>query len=268
MQEGNEILARAGLGFIAYRRIEGRRGAAGTAARPGIVFLGGFMSNMMGAKAEWLDAFARQAGLPYLRFDYTGHGDSGGAFVASTIGAWLNDTLDVLDRLTAGPQVLVGSSMGGWLALLAALKRPDRVRGIVGVAAAPDFTEDLIHGELTPDQVATLMRDGILHVPSDYGDTAYSITRALIEEARAHLLLRAPIGITCPVHLVQGLADPDVPWRTALRIMEKLAGSDVAATFIRDGDHRLSRPEDLAQIGAAVAAVARLGRQGPGRRRR
>lgn len=258
MQEGNAILARAGLGSIAYRRTGGRAGAAGTVARPGIVFLGGFMSNMMGAKAEWLEAFARQAGLPYLRFDYTGHGESEGDFIDGTIGAWLADTLCVLDHLTEGPQVLVGSSMGGWLALLAALARPARVRGIVGVAAAPDFTEDLIHGELTPDQIATLMGEGILHFPSEYGETPYAITRALIEEARAHLLLRAPIALACPVHLVQGLADADVPWRTALRIMEKLASSDVAATFIKDGDHRLSRPADLAQIGAAVTAVARL----------
>lgn len=256
MQEGNAILARAGRGSIAYRRAPGADGPTGNAARPGLIFLGGFMSNMTGAKAEWLEGFARRRGLPYLRFDYSGHGASAGAFTEGTIGGWLDDVLDVLDRLTEGPQILVGSSMGGWLALLAALKRPARVRGIVGVAAAPDFTEDLIHGELTPDQLATLMRDGVLHISSEYGEDPYSITRALIEEARAHLLLRGPIALSCPVHLVHGLADRDVPWRTALRIMERLASPHVAATFIRDGDHRLSRPEDLERIAAAVIAVA------------
>ncbi len=225
---------------------------------PGVVFLGGFMSNMTGSKAEWLEAFCRERGLAYLRFDYGGHGESEGAFTDGTIGSWLEDTLAVLDRLTEGPQVLVGSSMGGWLALLAALRRRDRIAGIVGVAAAPDFTEDLIHGELSPAQIQTLMREGIVELPSEYGEAPYPITRALIEDGRRHLLLRAPIGLSCPVRLVQGLADPDVPWRTALRIMERLQGPDVAATFIRDGDHRLSRPEDLAEIGRAGPAV--LGR--------
>ena len=223
---------------------------------PGIVFFGGFMSDMTGTKAQWLESFARGAGFPYLRFDYSGHGASEGAFTEGTIGGWLEDVLDALDHLTEGPQVLVGSSMGGWLALLAALKRPGRVRGIVGLAGAPDFTEDLIYGELSPAQMDVLMREGVVNLPRDYGETPYAITRALIEEARAHLLLRGPIGITCPVHLLHGLADPDVPWRTAVKILEKLASPGAAATFIKDADHRLSRPEDLERIGAAVIAVA------------
>lgn len=256
MQDANARLSRPGRGSIAYRRTPGAHGPAGTRRKPGVVFLGGFMSNMMGAKAQWLESFVRAQGLPFLRFDYSGHGASEGAFTDGTIGAWLQDTLDAIDRLTEGPQVLVGSSMGGWLALLAALRRAERVKGIVGVAAAPDFTEDLIHDELSPAERDTLMRDGIVHQPSEYGEEPYAITRALIEEARAHLLLRGPIGLACPVHLIHGLADPDVPWRTALAILEKTASPGVAATFIKDGDHRLSRPEDLERIGAAVAAMA------------
>jgi pimeloyl-ACP methyl ester carboxylesterase len=221
-----------------------------------VVFLGGFMSDMTGTKAEWLEGYTRRAGLPYLRFDYSGHGASEGAFTDGTIGGWLGDVLDVLERLTEGPQVLVGSSMGGWLALLAALRRPERIHGIVGIAAAPDFTEDLIHNELSDDERAALMRDGIIHQPSDYGETPYPITRNLIEEARGHLLLRGPIAVRCPLHLLQGLADPDVPWRTAVRILEQVESPTAAATLIKDGDHRLSRPEDLERLGAAIRAVA------------
>ena len=253
------ILARDGQPAIAYRQSPGDGGRAGTGARPGVIFLGGFMSDMTGAKAMWLESFAAGQGLPFLRFDYSGHGASEGAFTDGTIGGWLGDTLAVIDRLTEGPQVLVGSSMGGWLALLAALHRPERVCGLVGVAAAPDFTEDLIHHELTDAQRDTLMRDGIVYEPSDYGDAPYAITRRLIEDGRDHLLLRDVIPLACPVRLVQGMADRDVPWRTALRILDRLPGADGAATFIHDGDHRLSRPDDLAQIGRALGdTLARL----------
>lgn len=255
MQEAIDNLARLDRGSIAYRRRAGADGPAGTAARPGLMFLGGFMSDMSGAKAAWLDEFAAGAGLPYLRFDYTGHGRSEGAFTDGTIGAWLGDALDVFDQLTEGPQVLVGSSMGGWIALLVALRRPGRVRGIVGVAAAPDFTEDLIHREMDDIQRAALMRDGVIRVPSAYGEAPYAITRRLIEEAREHLLLQAQIPLACPVHLVQGQADPDVPWRTALRLMDGIDGPRVVVTLIKDGDHRLSRDRDLVRIGAAVRDV-------------
>ncbi|MQA66533.1 MAG: alpha/beta fold hydrolase [Alphaproteobacteria bacterium] len=219
------------------------------------MFLGGFMSDMTGTKAEWLEEFTQNAGLPYLRFDYSGHGASEGAFTDGTIGGWLGDVLDVLDRLTEGPQVLVGSSMGGWLALLAALRRPERFCGIVGIAAAPDFTEDLIHSELSDDERATLTRDGIMHRPSDYGEAPYPITRTLIEEARAHRLLGRPIAVHCPIHLLHGFADPDVPWRTAIRIIEQVESIAAAATLIKDGDHRLCRPADLERIGAANRMV-------------
>jgi pimeloyl-ACP methyl ester carboxylesterase len=255
MQAGNQILSRAGRGSIAYRRRAGPDGAAGSAEWPGVVFLGGFMSDMTGTKAEWLEGFTHNAGLLYLRFDYSGHGASEGTFTDGTIGGWLGDVLDVLDRLTEGPQVLVGSSMGGWLALLAALKRPERVCGIVGIAAAPDFTEDLIHSELSDDERAALMRDGIIYQPSAYGEAPTPITRALVEEAQAHLLLGGPIAVRCPIHLLHGLADPDVPWRTAIRILERVESTAAAATLIKDGDHRLSRPEDLERLGDAIRTV-------------
>jgi len=255
MQEAIANLPRAGRGSIAYRRQMGRENAAGTHAQPGLMFLGGFMSDMTGTKAEWLEGFAAARRLPYLRFDYSGHGRSQGNFTDGTIGTWLADALDVFDHLTEGPQVLAGSSMGGWIALLLALQRPERVRGIVGIAAAPDFTEDLIHRELDNTQRDTLMRDGILHLPSEYAETPYAITRQLIEEGRNHLLLQDAIPIACPVHLVHGQMDRDVPWQTAIRIMERIEGPQVCATFIKDGDHRLSREADLARIGAAIADV-------------
>lgn len=248
----SEILSRAGGPSIAYARRPGADGAAGTPARPGIVFMGGFMSDMTGVKAMWLESFAAEHGCPYLRFDYSGHGASEGRFEDGTISAWLADTLEVLERLTEGPQILVGSSMGGWLALLAARARPDRVAGIVGVAAAPDFTEELVASELTEEQRETLMRDGVVHIDTPYGDKPYAFTLALIEDGRNHLLLNAPIGVTCPVRLVQGYDDDDVPWEMALAIMARIGHDDCAATLIKDGDHRLSRPQDLAKIGAAI----------------
>jgi pimeloyl-ACP methyl ester carboxylesterase len=252
MQETFAILPRAGRGSIAYHRLNGPQNAAKTAAQPGLIFLGGFMSDMTGIKAAWLEEFAAGAGLAYLRFDYTGHGHSEGAFTEGTIGSWLQDVLDVLDTLTKGPQILIGSSMGGWLALLAALQRPDRVAGLIGVAAAPDFTEELVLNGLSETEREALQRDGQVAVPNDYDEEPYIITRALIEEARTHLLLGAPIALTCPVHLLHGIKDPDVPWQTALRITEKLESDDVAVTLIKDGDHRLARPQDLSRIRAAV----------------
>ncbi len=255
MQEAIANLPRVGRGSIAYRRRASAKNAAGTPAQPGLMFLGGFMSDMEGTKAQWLDGFAAAAGLSCIRFDYSGHGRSEGNFTDGTIGAWLDDALDVLDHLTEGPQVLAGSSMGGWIALLVALRRPERVRGIVGIAAAPDFTEDLIHRELDDAQRETLMRDGILHLASEYSETAYPITRQLIEEGRNHLLLNAPIAVPCPVSLVHGQMDSDVPWQTAIQIMERIAHPQVTATFIKDGDHRLSREQDLARIGTALNDV-------------
>lgn len=221
---------------------------------PGVIFLGGFMSDMTGTKAMALEAYCRGAGRAFLRFDYTGHGSSSGAFTEGTIGAWADDAVQVLDRLTAGPQVLVGSSMGGWIMLLAALARPGRVVGLVGVAAAPDFTEDLLWDRLDESQRAALAKDGVCEVPSDY-DKPYPVTLRLIEEGRRHLLLRTPIALSCPVALVQGMEDRDVPFETAIRLAERLAGSDVTVTLVKDGDHRMSEPRHLRVLFAALDSV-------------
>jgi pimeloyl-ACP methyl ester carboxylesterase len=189
-----------------------------------------------------------------LRFDYSGHGASGGRFERGTIGDWAQDSLTVLDRLSTGRVILVGSSMGGWLALLTALRRPERVAAIVGVAAAPDFTEKLMWDAMTFDERAQVMRDGKLQIPSQYGEPT-TITRALIDDGRKHLLLDGAILLDCKVRLLHGQADPDVPWEMALRTAEQLTSRDVEIILVKDGDHRLSRPRDLALLRRTLAAL-------------
>jgi pimeloyl-ACP methyl ester carboxylesterase len=189
-----------------------------------------------------------------LRLDYSGHGISGGRFEDGTIGRWTDDALAVLDRQSEGPVMLVGSSMGGWIALRVALARKDRIAGLLGIAAAPDFTEMLMWQAMTFEQRATLMRDGQLIVPSQYTDP-YPITRVLIEDGRQQLLLNGPIAIDCPVRLLHGQCDPDVPWELALRIAEQVTGQDVLVTLVKDGDHRLSRPQDLVLLRRMLAAL-------------
>jgi pimeloyl-ACP methyl ester carboxylesterase len=213
---------------------------------PTIVFLPGFKSDMNGSKALDLAEFCTGRGQAMLRLDYSGHGESGGRFEDGTIGRWTQDALAVIDQ-SVGDLILVGSSMGGWIALLVALARPDRVAGLVGIAAAPDFTERLMWQAMTPAERATLQRDGVLQVPSQYGD-AYPVTLRLIEEGREHLLLGAPIELSCPVRLLHGQQDPDVPWELALTTAAAITGADVQVTLVKDGDHRLSRPEDLALL--------------------
>ena len=242
------LLQRAGREAIAYRRVEG--------AGPGVMFLGGFMSDMTGTKATALEAHCRSTGRAFVRFDYSGHGESGGAFRDGTIGAWRDDALAVLDEVARGPQVLVGSSMGGWIMLLVTLARPERVKALVGVAAAPDFTDDLIWSTLDDEARRTLTGTGEIVMPCDYGEEPYPITMGLIQEGRDHLLLRAPIALPCPIHLLQGMRDEDVPWRTALRIAELVESGSVAVELVKDGDHRLSRDEDLARLCAAIHAVS------------
>jgi len=235
-----QTLAREGGETVAYRRRPGRS--------PGVVFLGGFMSDMTGTKAEALDRFCAARDQAYLRFDYFGHGASSGAFKDATVGRWKDDALAVLDALTQGPQVLVGSSLGGWIMLLAALARAERVKALVGIAAAPDATEDLMWAELSEAQRATMLRDGFLRLPSEYSPEGYIYTQALIEEGRRHLVMRAPIPVGCPVRLLHGMRDPNVPWRTSLALVEKLESRDVAVTLVKDGDHRLSTDENLALL--------------------
>jgi pimeloyl-ACP methyl ester carboxylesterase len=234
---------------LAYQRLAGQGSAAG------LVFLGGYASDMTGTKASFLAERCAAAGYPYLRFDYRGHGQSEGDFRQGTIGGWFEDARDVLDRLTQGPQVLVGSSMGGWLGLMLARARPERVKALIGIAAAPDFTEDLMWLRLTPDQRAQLESRGEILDPTAPPDAQVPVTLKLIEDARQHLLLRATIKIECPVHLLQGLHDEEVPWQHVLRIVENIAHGDVRATLIKDGDHRLSRPQDLELLWEIVKSM-------------
>jgi pimeloyl-ACP methyl ester carboxylesterase len=226
---------------------------------PTVVFLPGFMSDMTGDKAVAVASWCRAHGQACLRLDYSGHGKSGGRFEDGTITTWTNDALFLINELAPGPVLLVGSSMGGWIALLVALALPQRVTGLVTIAAAPDFTEDLMWSAFTPSDHATLERDGLLRVPSAYGGEQI-ITRALIEDGRTRLLLRAPIPITCPVRLLHGQQDPDVPWQTALRLAEKLDAPDVQITLIKNANHRLSRPQDIALLCRTVATL--LGQDG------
>ena len=248
-----ETLARPDGTTIAYHKTAGDK----TAKRgPGLVFLGGFMSDMTGTKAMALEAHAKASGQDFVRFDYLGHGASSGHFEDGTIGRWAEDATAVLDEATEGPQILIGSSMGGWIMLLTALARPQRVAGLVGVAAAPDFTETLMWQEFSPDIRATLERDGVYYEPSEYSEEPYAITMELIVEGRCHLLMDRPIPITCPVRLIHGAADPDVPWKLSLELMDKLASTEVEVTLVKDAGHRLSEPEDLERLTRTVAALS------------
>ena len=225
---------------LAYRLREGRG--------PTIVFLPGYASDMEGGKAVALDAWAEAQGRAMLRFDYGGCGASSGDFEAQSLADWRNDVLLMIDAFTEGPVVLVGSSMGGWLMLLAALSWPERVAGLVGVAPAPDFT----NWGFTQDQKMTILREGRLEQPNPYGEQPTVTTRAFWESGEALRLLHAEIEISCPVRILHGQADADVPWAWSLELMKKLRSADVQATFVKDGDHRLSRPGDISLLIATV----------------
>jgi len=222
---------------------------------PGIVFLGGFRSDMTGTKALWLEGWARAQGRAFLRFDYSGHGQSSGAFEEGAIGDWFEDAAALIAAHTTGPQVLVGSSMGGWIALLLARLMPQRIAGLVGIAAAPDFTEDSMWSGFTEEQRRQLMTMGRLELPSDYAPEPYVITRRLIEEGRANLVLRAPLQLPFPTRFLQGTADTDVPVSVALRLLDHVAGDNIRLTLVKGADHRFSTPDCLALIGQAVAEV-------------
>jgi pimeloyl-ACP methyl ester carboxylesterase len=229
-------------------------------ARSGLVWLGGFGSDMRGIKAAHLDHFAAESGRAYLRFDYSGHGMSEGDFRAGTIGAWLEESLTAIRALTEGPQILAGSSMGGWLALLAARalhasSEAQRLKGLVLIAPAVDFTEALIFARMSPAARENLAQKGLWLRPSAYSPEPSPITRELIEEGRNHLLLGSTIRTHCPVHILQGMHDEDVPWKHAMVLLEHLAADPVSFTLVKDGDHRLSREEDLARLTAAVAGM-------------
>ena len=222
-----------------------------TGKSPGLVWLGGFKSDMNGTKAQALADWALAAGRAYVRFDYFGHGESSGDFVDGTITRWREDAIAALNELTAGPLVLVGSSMGGWIACLAALAMARRVKAMVLIAPAPDFTETLMAPEIPPEGRAALARDGVWLRPSEYGDP-YPISARLLEDGARWSILDSEIPIDVPVRVLQGGEDPDVPWRHALELAQAIKGQDVVFTLIKDGDHRLSRPQDIARLIAAV----------------
>jgi pimeloyl-ACP methyl ester carboxylesterase len=238
---------------IAVRLREGKSEKTG----PGIVWLGGFMSDMKGTKAQALDQWAEARGRACLRFDYSGHGESGGTFTDGTIGRWLEECITVYARFAQGSQVIVGSSMGGWLALLLAaqlrkLKGPAPLAGMVLIAPAVDFTEELMWKNFSAAIKREIEDKGVWLRPSQYSEGPYPITKGLIEEGRKHLLLGGLIETGCPVHILQGVRDPDVPWRHAVELVSRFARDDVVLTLIKDGDHRLSRPEDIERLLSAV----------------
>lgn len=240
---------------IAYARRDAAEIAGEAARGASVVFLSGFRSDMTGTKATFLDAHCAARRRAFLRFDYSGHGQSSGAFSDGTIGRWAEEAIAVIDSCTAGKLILVGSSMGGWIMLLAALARPDRIAGLVGIAAAPDFTETLMWNRLGDAEKDRLLADGRLLADSQYSDEPTIITRALIEEGRRHLLLAAPIGIRCPVRLLHGMADRDVPYQLSLELADRLAAEDVRVSLIKNGDHRLSRDADLALLAQNLDAL-------------
>jgi Esterase/lipase len=232
---------------LAYHRTPG----TGT----GVVFLGGFKSDMTGTKAQFLETWARDRGRPFLRFDYSGHGASGGDFLDGAIGDWFEDALAAIETLTEGKQVLVGSSMGGWIALLVARTIPDKVAALVGIAAAPDFTEDLMWASFTDSERTAMEATGRIEQPSDYDDGPYVITRRLIEEGRNRLVLRSPLPLPFPVRLLQGSADVDVPPSVALRLFDHAESPDLRLTLVKGADHRFSEPGNLALLAQTLDSL-------------
>lgn len=223
---------------------------------PGVVFLGGFKSDMSGTKAVYLQAWAESEGRAFLRLDYSGHGISEGEFLDGCIGDWFEDAQAVIEAVTAGPQILVGSSMGGWISLLLARAIADRIAGLVGIAAAPDFTEDSMWGSFSADQRAALLKDGQVSLPSEYGEP-YIVTRHLLMEGRERLVLRTPLDLPFPARFLHGLADQDVAITVPLRLMEHVTGADIRLTLVKGADHRFSTPDCLAMIVTAVHEVMR-----------
>ncbi|PCI50543.1 MAG: alpha/beta hydrolase [Alphaproteobacteria bacterium] len=223
---------------------------------PTVVFFPGFMSDMEGSKALALEAFCQSRGQAYVRFDYSGHGKSSGAFTDGTIGAWKEDALAIIDQVTTGDLILVGSSMGGWIGLLCALARKDRVKGFVGLAAAPDFTKELCWDTYSDEIKTTLRRDGVYYEACDYGDKPYAMTMTLLREGNAHLIMGSQIDLDCPVRLIQGMKDTDVPPHTAQRISDLLASEDVVITYVKNGDHRLSSDGDLKRLCQVVKEIS------------
>ena len=233
---------------LAYDQTEGEG--------PGVVFLGGFLSDKEGTKAQYLEKWAQRRGRAFLRFDYSGHGQSSGEFRDGCVGDWAEDAAAIISALTEGPQILVGSSMGGWIALLIARDLPEKIAGMVTVAAAPDFTEDGIWASLDDRQRRLIETDGQVALPSDYSDEPYIITRRLIEDGRNHLVLRQPLALPFPTRFLQGTADEDVDMSVAPRLIGHARGNDIRLTLVKNADHRFSDPDCLALIAETVEEVS------------
>lgn len=238
---------------LAWQGLEGRG--------PGVVFLGGLRSDMTGTKALHLEDWARRTGRAFLRFDYSGHGASSGAFTDGCIGDWAEDAAAAITALTRGPQLLVGSSMGGWISLLLARRMPERITGIVTIAAAPDFTEDGMWSDFSDAQRASLLSAGHIALPSDYGEDLV-ITRRMIEDGRRNLVLRAPLPLPFPVRMLQGSADREVPVAVALRLFEHAEGADIRLLLVKSADHRFSTPQALGALVDAIEDVSALAASG------
>ncbi len=237
---------------IAFRRREG--------SSPGVCWLGGYRSDMRGTKAEALDDWAGRTGHACLRHDYSGHGESGGDFAQGTISKWLAESLGIFRAKTEGPQVLVGSSMGAWITLrmvqeLVKSREGDRIGGLVLIAPAPDFTMELVEPDITPEQQRDLETKGFFETPSEYSGEPNIFTRALIEDGRSNQVMIGPLDTFCPIHVIQGMRDPDVPYAHALKLISLLPADDVTLTLVPDGDHRLSRPQDIEMIVHAVESI-------------
>jgi pimeloyl-ACP methyl ester carboxylesterase len=225
--------------YIAYHKTEGKQN------KPTVIFLGGFMSDMNGTKATALEKFCIDKTYSFIRFDYIGHGQSSGKFTDGTISIWKDNILSIMDNLSRGPLILIGSSMGGWLMLLAALERSDRIVGLIGVASAPDFTENLIWEKMSDAEKKEMREKGFYKLKSEYGESPYPITMDLIEDGRKHLLLQNKININCPVRLLHGMQDMDVPCHLSIKIGEQLTTDNMCVNLIQNGDHRLSEPEHI-----------------------
>jgi len=231
------ILARTDGATIAYDQLPGEL--------PGVVFLHGLNSDRAGTKALSLRSHCAEKGRAFMSFDMYGHGDSSGTIVEGSISRWTEDTLAVFEELTNGPQILVGSSMGAWVMMRTAIARPNRIHALIGVAPAPDFTEDLMWNVFSKEQKIEILKNGIIRIPSEYDEEPYEISRHLVEDGRRNLILRESIPIKCPVRLIHGQNDADVPWSTSLALADTIEGDDVQVILVKDGDHRLSRPEDI-----------------------
>ncbi len=231
---------------------------------PCVIFFGGFKSDMTGTKATALEELCKKNGQRFIRFDYSGHGKSSGRFEDGTIGEWKQDALAIIDKMGTGNNILVGSSMGAWIALLCALERKEKTSAFVGIASAPDFTENLIWKKLNDEQKTQLRSDGVYHAPSCYGDAPYPITLKLIEEARNHLLLSKTIDLNIPIRLIHGTKDQDVPYATSKTLADRITGKDKKITLIEGGDHRLSEPQQLDIICKSVQELCKSTQKGKG----